>query len=153
MQWLELRAPPLLVALVNGLAVLGASSVASPRAFALPGRAAVALSLVLIGGAVALAGVAAFRRQRTTVNPMTPGATSSAVSSGVYRYSRNPMYLGFLFALAGLATYLSNVAAVLLLVAFLACINRSQIKPEERALLAKFGPAYAQYASRVRRWA
>jgi protein-S-isoprenylcysteine O-methyltransferase Ste14 len=152
MQWLELKVPPLLVAVVIGLAMLGVSRIAPALAFALPGRVAVALSLVLLGGAVALAGVVAFRRERTTVNPMTPGATSSVVSSGVYRYSRNPMYLGFLLALAGLAVYLSNAAAVVLLVAFVAYMNRYQIKPEERALLAKFGLAFAQYMSSVRRW-
>ena len=74
------------------------------------------------------------------------------VSSGVYRVSRNPMYLGFLLALAGWAVYLSNAGAALLLPAFVAYMTRFQIKPEERALLVKFGPEFAQYMSRVRRW-
>jgi protein-S-isoprenylcysteine O-methyltransferase Ste14 len=108
MQWLELKVPPLLVAVVIGLVMFGVSRIAPAFAFALPGYMAVALSLVGLGVVVALAGVVAFRQLRTTVNPTTPGATSSVVSSGVYRYSRNPMYLGFLLALAGLAVYLSN---------------------------------------------
>jgi protein-S-isoprenylcysteine O-methyltransferase Ste14 len=62
------------------------------------------------------------------------------------------MYLGFLLALAGWAVYLSNVAAALLLPAFVAYMNQYQVKPEERALLAKFGPEFAHYMSRVRRW-
>ncbi len=101
---------------------------------------------------MAFAGVAAFRRERTTVNPLTPGAATSVVSSGVYSRSRNPMYVGFLLALAGWAVYLSNVAAALLLPAFVAYMNRYQIKPEERVLLAKFGTAFEQYMARVRRW-
>ena len=152
MQWLELKVPPLLVALVIGLAMLGVSRIAPAFSFALPGRMALAVSLLVLGGIIAMAGVVAFRQQRTTVNPMTPGATSSVVSSGIYRYSRNPMYLGFLLALAGVAVSLSNAAAFVLLVAFVAYMNQYQIKPEERALLEKFGPAFAQYMSRVRRW-
>src|SRR5687768_10723507 len=124
MHWLELKIPPLLVALVLGLAMLGVSRAASKLSFALPGGLAIALSLVAVGAIVALAGVVAFRRERTTVNPMTPNASSSIVSSGVYRYSRNPMYLGFLLALAGWAVYLSNPAAAVLLVAFVAYMNQ-----------------------------
>lgn len=62
------------------------------------------------------------------------------------------MYLGFLLALAGWALYLSNAGAVLRLPAFVAYLTQYQIKPEERALLAKFGPEFAQYMARVRRW-
>lgn len=152
MRWLELKIPPPLVTLVTGLAMLGLAHTMPGLAFALPGRIAAALALVALGGAIALAGVAAFRRQGTTVKPMNPGAASAIVSSGVYRCSRNPMYLGLLLALAGWALYLSNAAAVLLLAAFVAYMTQFQIKPEERALLAKFGPAFAQYMSRVRRW-
>lgn len=152
MQWLELKIPPLLVVLIAALAMLGSSRAAPSLSFALPGHVLVALSLAALGGIVALAGVAAFRRERTTVNPMTPGSASSIVSGGVYRYSRNPMYLGFLLVLAGWAAYLSNIGAAALLVPFVAYMNRYQIKPEERALLAKFGPSFVQYMSRVRRW-
>jgi len=152
MQRLELKIPPLLVALVFGLAMLGVSRAFPQLSFALPGGRVIALALATLGGIVALAGVVAFRREGTTVNPMTPGSSSSVVSSGVYHYSRNPMYLGFLLALAGWAVYLSNALTVIPVVAFVAYMSQYQIKPEERALLAKFGPSYAQYMSRVRRW-
>jgi protein-S-isoprenylcysteine O-methyltransferase Ste14 len=62
------------------------------------------------------------------------------------------MYLGFLCALAGVAVYLSNVAAVVMIALYVAYMNRYQIEPEERALLAKFGPEYAAYMASVRRW-
>ena len=152
MQWLELKVPPLLVWLVFAGAMYGVAYVAPEISYTLPGRFALALALVVLGGAVALAGVVAFRSKRTTVNPLTPGASSSVVSSGIYRISRNPMYLGFFLALAGWALYLSNAGAVLLLPAFLAYLTQYQIKPEERALLAKFGSEFAQYMARVRRW-
>jgi protein-S-isoprenylcysteine O-methyltransferase Ste14 len=149
---LELKIPPLLVASVAGLAMLGLARVTPGLALALPWRTVGSGSLVVAGVAVALWGVVEFRRQRTTVNPMSPGAASALVSSGVYRRSRNPMYLGFLCALTGLAVYLSNAATVAMVVAYVAYMNRYQIEPEERALLAKFGPKYAQYMSNVRRW-
>ena len=152
MPWLELRIPPLLVWLVLAGAMLGVSSVAPQLSFTMNGSSAIALVLVVLGGALASAGVVAFRRSRTTVNPLTPGASSSVVASGVYRISRNPMYLGFLLALAGWAVYLSNAAAIVLLPAFVAYMTRFQIKPEERALLATFGSEFALYMSRVRRW-
>ncbi len=152
LQWLELKIPPLLVWLVMAGAMLGVAYSAPGLSFALAGSSAIALALVGLGGAVAIAGVVAFRNKRTTVNPLTPRASSVVVSSGVYRVSRNPMYLGFLLALAGWAVYLSNAGAALLLPAFVAYMTQYQIKPEERALLAKFGSEFAQYMSRVRRW-
>lgn len=152
MRWLELKIPPLLVWLVFAAAMLGVAYVVPAVSFALPARLALALATLTLGVTVALAGVIAFRGKRTTVNPFTPSASSSVVSSSVYRVSRNPMYLGFFLALAGWALYLSNAAAVLLLPAFVAYMTQCQIKPEERAMAAKFGPEFSQYMVRVRRW-
>lgn len=152
MRWLELKIPPLIVWLVFAAAMLGAARIAPGLAFALPARLAFALALVALGLTVAAAGVVAFRSEDTTVNPLTPSASSSVVRGGVYRASRNPMYLGFLLVLAGWALHLSNAAAFLPLPAFVAYMTHYQIKPEERALLAKFGSEFAQYMARVRRW-
>jgi protein-S-isoprenylcysteine O-methyltransferase Ste14 len=152
MRWLELRVPPLLVWVVFAGAMLGVARLVPTLTFKVTGAFAFALALAVLGGAVALAGVFAFRRARTTVNPLAPSAAGSVVSGGIYRATRNPMYLGFLMALAGWAAHLSNAAAALLLPAFVAYMTRFQIKPEERALAAKFGPQFTQYMSRVRRW-
>ena len=152
MQWLELKIPPALVWLASAGAMLGVAYSAPRLSFPLHGSSAIALALAALGVAMALAGVVTFRGKGTTVNPLTPGAASLVVSSGVYRVSRNPMYLGFLLVLAGWAAYLSNAGAALLPPAFVAYMTQYQIKPEERALLAKFGPEFAQYMSRVRRW-
>jgi protein-S-isoprenylcysteine O-methyltransferase Ste14 len=116
------------------------------------GRIPFALALVAAGALAVLAGGAAFRQAQTTVNPMTPEASSSVVTTGVYRWSRNPMYLGFLFVLAGWGVYLGSAAALLFLPAFVLYMNRFQIAPEERALQAKFGASYTGYMRRVRRW-
>jgi protein-S-isoprenylcysteine O-methyltransferase Ste14 len=118
----------------------------------IPWAGAIAAGCAVAGVLVAVAGVVAFRKARTTVNPTTPQASSTIVSSGVYRWSRNPMYLGMAMALVGWAMYLSNVVAFLLVPAFMLYMNRFQIQPEERALEAKFGDPYRDYLRRVRRW-
>ena len=117
-----------------------------------PHRQLAAIAFAFAGIAVALLGVVAFRRARTTVNPTMPHAASSLVSTGVYRFSRNPMYLGFLLALIGYAVFLANGPAVLLVPAFVMYMNRFQIGPEERALSGIFGEKFTSYAQRVRRW-
>ncbi len=106
----------------------------------------------LAGLASALAGLMAFRRARTTVNPLTPTRASMLVSSGIYRHTRNPMYLGMLLVLAGWGVWLGHALALLMLPLFVLTLNRLQIEAEERALRARFGEAFTQYAARVRRW-
>ena len=152
MHWLELKIPPLVVWLICAGAMRAVTSAAPGLSFALAGRSVVALLLVTLGLAVVVAGVRAFREKGTTVNPHTPDKSTSVVSGGVYSVTRNPMYLGFLLVLAGWAAYLANAGAVMFLPAFVAYLTRFQIKPEERALRARFGTQYSQYLSRVRRW-
>lgn len=121
-------------------------------AIAVPWRVLVAAGCAVAGAVVALAGVVAFRKARTTVNPATPAASSTVVASGIYRRSRNPMYLGLLLVLAGWSLHLSHVLAMLFLPAFVLYMNRFEIVPEERALAAKFGARYDAYMRQVRRW-
>ncbi len=110
------------------------------------------VGLALLGALTCLAGVVAFRRAKTTVNPMKPDSTSSLVVSGIYGYTRNPMYLGFLLLLMAWAPALSNVLALVLLLAFVLYMTRFQILPEERLLASRFARDYAEYRARVRRW-
>jgi len=118
----------------------------------LPGRGAAALVLALAGAAIALAGVAEFRRARTTVNPLRPERASALVVSGIFRWTRNPMYLGLAIVLLGWACYLAHPLAAIGVPAFVAWMSRSQITREERALEQLFGAEFAQYKTRVRRW-
>lgn len=120
--------------------------------FVHPARSVAGLVLGLAGLSISFAGVLAFGKRGTTVNPTTPGAASVVVSHGVYRFSRNPMYLGFALFLAGWSAYLSNAGAALVLPLFVVYMTRFQINPEERALLVKFGGPFADYMSSVRRW-
>ncbi|MWV16904.1 isoprenylcysteine carboxylmethyltransferase family protein [Pseudomonas sp. L-22-4S-12] len=152
MSALELKIPPPLVLFVCGLLMWLPAYLLPGLNLELPGRLALAVLLVICGLGVAGAGVLAFRQASTTINPTRPSATSSIVSSGVYRFTRNPMYLGMLLCLGGWALFLGNPLSLLGLPLFVAYLNRMQIGPEERALGAKFGEPYAQYRSRVRRW-
>jgi protein-S-isoprenylcysteine O-methyltransferase Ste14 len=151
MSRLELRIPPVAVVLIVA-AAMAALAYAVPATVPIPAKGTLAGVLALLGALVALAGVVAFRRHETTVNPFTPEQSSALVATGIYRFSRNPMYLGLLLVLAGWAVYLANWASALLLPAFVAYMNRFQIQPEERALAERFGSQFLNYAQSVRRW-
>ena len=120
--------------------------------FALPARRALAACIAIAGVSTAIAGVIAFRRVGTSVNPLRPEKASSLVVTGVYRFTRNPMYLGLLLVLIAWALILSNVLALIILPAFIFYMNRFQIEPEEAALMSAFGSDFTTYKSRVRRW-
>jgi protein-S-isoprenylcysteine O-methyltransferase Ste14 len=152
MRWLELKVPPVLVWVAFAVGMPGVKFLTPSLTFNLRGSVAIAWTLVAVAAALVCGGVLEFRTRRTTVNPLPPEDSTSLVVDGIYRFSRNPMYLGFLLALAAWAVHLSNVGAALLLPLFVAYMTRFQIQPEERALLAKFGAGFAQYMSRVRRW-
>lgn len=91
-------------------------------------------------------------RVHTTWYRSEPGRTTSLVTAGVYRYSRNPIYLGMLLALLGWAVLLANPTALALSATFVLYMNRFQIAPEERSLSVAIGDEYRDYMSRVRRW-
>ncbi len=152
LRFIQLKVPPVALAGVTA-ALMWLASWATPAFnFPFPANLAFALGLALIGCLMCLTGVVSFRRAKTTVNPMKLDSTSSLVVSGIYKYSRNPMYLGFLLILLGWALFLSNVLALVCLPAFVLYMNRFQISPEERALASLFADDYAQYSTRVRRW-
>ena len=143
--------PPVVALLCAGLAWIAARytpQVACP----LPGRLPVMAALVLAGFALDLSGLVAFRKAKTTLNPLSPDKSTSIVQTFPYTFTRNPMYLGMALVLLGYCTYLANPVSLVGVVAFCAYITRFQIIPEERLLLGKFGESYARYKSQVRRW-
>ncbi len=152
MHVLELKVPP--VALVLSMAALMWLASWAMPAFGLmfPAHELFSVSVAVAGVVISGLGIASFRRARTTVNPMKPDSTSSLVVSGIYRLTRNPMYLGFLLVLLGWAIFLSNALAFLFLPAFIFYMNRFQIGPEEKALNSLFGQQFVAYTGRVRRW-
>ncbi len=109
--------------------------------------------LVIVVGIVVVAlGMFAFRNANTTVDPRSPEKASLLVTAGIYRFSRNPMYVGILLVLAGWALVLGSIMSLLFLPVFVVYINRFQIKPEEQTLSGIFNGDYAAYKASVRRW-
>lgn len=152
MNWLELKIPPPVVALLICAAMWGLSLFTPVLNVSMFNRAMAAFVITSLGGAVAISGVAGFRRANTTLDPRKPHAASSLVTTGIYRRTRNPMYVGVLLVIVGWAAFLSSPWALLGPLAFALYVTRFQIQPEERILSGLFGAAYIDYQSRVRRW-
>lgn len=152
MNTLELKVPPPIVALVLALLMWLTPAFGGLVHFPYLARVLCAVVLVCVGLGISIAGVLAFRRAKTTVNPVKASSASSLVIQGVYRYTRNPMYVGLLLTLLAWAVFLANPLAVLWVVVFVLYITRFQIIPEERVLTSLFGTEYEAYKSRVRRW-
>lgn len=93
-----------------------------------------------------------FSRAHTTVNPHKPDSASALVTSGIYQWTRNPMYLGLSILLWGWAIALGALGAFVGAVLFVPVLQHVQIRPEEHALRARFGEDYARYCERVGRW-
>lgn len=149
MSALELKIPPVGVGI--GIAAL-AWGVSRLDVLSFERVDAVVVGLVAAGIAVAIAGVVAFRRSKTTVDPFQPEKASALVTGGIYRFSRNPMYLGMLLVLLGWAGFVGDWVAVAVTVLFIPYMTRFQIAPEERVMTSMFGEQYEQYCKRVRRW-
>jgi len=110
--------------------------------------------MVLIGMAAAIDiwALFSFRQVKTTIDPRYPHKSSSIVKSGIYRYTRNPMYLGLALILSALSVYLGAKFGFFIVAAFVLYMNEFQIKPEEDVLEKNFGEEYLAYKSKVRRW-
>jgi protein-S-isoprenylcysteine O-methyltransferase Ste14 len=149
---LELKVPPdvveILLAALMWLVATRTPSLDEPLVY----RVFVALVLFVPAVAVVVAARVSLARAATTFSPITPERSSRLVTTGVYRRTRNPMYLGMLLALLALAALLANPFCLFLCAAFVAYMDRFQIAPEERVLSARFGSAYEAYARGVRRW-
>ena len=152
MRALELKVPPPLVALLIAAAMWGISLATPLTNVPARIRLGIAITIALTGVATAISGVAAFRRAKTTVNPLKPETSSSLVTSGIYRLTRNPMYVGLAMVLIAWAIFLSSAWTFLGPLVFVLYMTRFQIMPEERVLLGMFGETYSAYQAKVRRW-
>ena len=151
---MELKVPPAIVWLVCAGFIRVASGVASGLTISIRAPLSTGLMVlcVISGLVIGWLGLAAFHRAGTTTHPMWPDRASVLVTDGIYRYTRNPMYLGMTLLLLAWAVYLANAAAFLGTVLFVAYITRFQIIPEERALIRIFKEEYEAYRRSVRRW-
>ena len=152
MSKLKLKIPPLALFFLFAAAMWILDLVAPGYEFHFGFRTVVAAILLIASAIFGLGGLAGFRRARTTFNPLDPVQASSLVTGGVYRLSRNPMYLALVLALAAWGLVLSNLYSLALAALYVPYMNRFQIGPEERAMEELFGDDFDSYREKVRRW-
>ena len=120
--------------------------------FSLNGINIFAFVFLIIAVMLLILSINKFRQVGTTISPLKPNKTSSLINSGIYRYTRNPMYLGLLLMLFSIALFLKNFISFLIIPLFMLFITKNQILPEEEALEKIFGGEYKNYKKKVRRW-
>ncbi|MGV6820839.1 MAG: methyltransferase family protein [Parvularcula sp.] len=152
MTWLELKIPPPVWLLLTIGVMVGLDRALPETSMALPLHIPITLALIGLGLCFDLPAVMTFFRAHTTIWPMDPTRTTTLVTGGLYRLTRNPMYLGMVFILFGVMWWLQNPLTVLLIPVFMVILTRFQIQPEERILEEKFGEEYRAFKRRVRRW-
>lgn len=152
MGWLELKIPPPVWLLLTIALMVGVDRALPETSMSLPLHKPVSLALIGLGFSFDLPAVLTFFRAHTTIWPMDPTRTTKLVTAGLYRLTRNPMYLGMVFILFGVMWWLENPLTVLAIPVFMAVLTRFQIQPEERILEEKFGDEYRAFKARVRRW-
>ena len=149
---LETLVPPPIVALVVAAVMWAVDRILGRASAAAGARTVISGALFVLAVLVAWIGIRAFARSRTPFDPHHPEKATALVTRGIFRWSRNPMYLSMVLALLGWAAWLGEPWLVLGPVAFVLYVTRFQIRPEERALAEKFGAEYEDYRRRTRRW-
>ncbi len=149
---LETKIPPVFVFIIAALLMWFVSN--NSPAIDLPEsiKWLIIFAFLLCGAVMGLFGVYSFLKEKTTVNPIDPEKANSLVDTGVYKISRNPMYLALALVLIALAVYLKSLWSLLVVLLFMIYMTRFQIFPEERAMIKLFGEEYINYMERVRRW-
>jgi protein-S-isoprenylcysteine O-methyltransferase Ste14 len=147
---LKNKIPPPIVTLVFA-ALIYFSSKWSPN-IVFSGQNLISLFLMTVGLIVLLIAISAFIKLKTTINPLKPEAASSLVTTGIFRISRNPMYLGMLLLIISLWIKTGAVLGFILVAGFIAYLNYFQIFPEEQAMKGLFSDKYKTYCQQVRRW-
>ena len=148
--FLKTKIPPPLVTLIFALAIYFSS-----RYFIvieIPMRSILSSIFIILGIFVTFSSARIFKKKETTVNPMKPDQATTLVTDGMFKITRNPMYLGMLLLLFGLSVLKGLIAGFIFLPLFVLYITIFQIIPEEEAMLNLFGEDYKSYSNKVRRW-
>ena len=118
----------------------------------IPFQTLISIFILSIGILILLNPVLKFKKSKTTINPIKFNKVNKLVTSGIYKYSRNPMYLGLLMIVISSSIFYLNIYSILTPLFFYLWINRFQIKREEVFLTEKFGEDYLSYKKKTRRW-
>ena len=149
---MKLLIPPPIQALLSAIMMCLISRYFTHANFSLNGINIFALIFLIIAVIIIVLSMYKFRKIKTTISPLRPNKTSSLVNTGIYEYTRNPMYLGLLLMLFSTALFLKNLISFLIIPLFILFITKNQILPEEEALENIFGEEYKNYKKKVRRW-
>ena len=149
---MKLKIPPVVVLCIFGLLMYLLARFLPFGYFHFFGRMYMMYFLFVIAFFIGILTVVQFFKQKTTVDPRKPDKVSFLVTNGLYKYSRNPMYMALLLVLLGWCMWLGNTFNYIVAVLFVHYMNRFQIFPEEKALYDRFGKEYKTYCSKVRRW-
>lgn len=149
---LELKIPPPLVAAITAFLMWQASGMHIISKFDFQYQLEISLAIAGLGLLVDFLALFAFLKAKTTVNPLKPEGASQLVNSGIYKYSRNPMYVGNFILLIAWGVWLGVPANIATLSVYELYMTRFQIKPEEQILEGLFQNEYRRYKEKVRRW-
>jgi protein-S-isoprenylcysteine O-methyltransferase Ste14 len=152
MSFLEKKIPPPALLLLFAVLIYLLSRYSYTLSIDALFKSVIAGLFVLASLCFSFAGVFTFKRHQTTVNPIQPELASTLVKTGIYRYSRNPMYLGMVCMLVALSVFFASPLSLLGVFGFMLYLGRFQIRPEEQALESIFGSEYLDYKSQTRRW-
>lgn len=149
---MKLLIPPPILTLMSAILMLIISKYFNKANFSLNQHNQFALFFLIVALIIIVISIAKFIKIKTTISPLKPNKTSILVDSGIYKHTRNPMYLGLLLILFSLFLYLKNFLSFFVLPLFVIYITKNQILPEEKVLENLFGDQYKKYKNKVRRW-
>ena len=108
--------------------------------------------MIISGLIIILSAIILFKKYQTTITPLNPSNATKLITDGIYKFSRNPMYLGLLFVLFGISIILNPTGGLFLIPLFILYLNIFQIVPEENAMVDLFKDEFLEYRKNVRRW-
>ena len=144
------RIPPPIVTFICGITIYYSKSFFNQ--FLSYSNNRLSIFLLILGLFIFISAVRSFRKQKTTVNPLAPKQASSLVVSGIFKYSRNPMYLGMLIVLLSISFKFNLAGGIIISLFFYLFITKFQIFPEEEAMTDLFGDEFIEYSNKTRRW-
>ena len=147
---METKIPPPIVTLVFGLSIYFSRGIF--QAVEIKYSFYIGILLLILGLAVLIFAVRLFRKDNTTVNPLSPDQATKLVTDGIFKYTRNPMYLGMAFILGSISVFFNLLGGIFLVALFCAYITKFQIIPEERAMKDLFSHDFEKYIKSTRRW-
>jgi len=147
---METKIPPPIVTLVFGLSIYFSRGIF--QAVEIKYSFYIGILLLILGLGILISAVGLFRKDKTTVNPLSPEQATKLVTDGIFKYSRNPMYLGMALVLCSIAVSFNLIGGIILIALFCFYITKFQILPEERAMSNLFSQDFDKYKQATPRW-